>query len=455
MILVRTQSALIALAALFAATCFAAAARAQDAPDSLRAGAPRAHGADDAGTRSARDAAVALSLREATALAIERNPALLTFPWEMRAAEARALQAGARSNPELSLELENFSGTLPAVSQSEATLSLGQLIELGGKRSARRDAALAERDVVERDFEAARLAVMAQVAQRFVAVLGADALAVVAAQEVSTARETAAAVKRRVDAGASTAAELTRAEVDVSLALLDEQLRDQERSLSRVRLASLWGATEPAFESVSGSLDSAGAVPALETLLERAENGPAITRWERELAAREAALGAERAATGLDLALAGGVRHHRETDDYSLVAGLSVPLRISDRNQGAVHAAEAAIEQARAAREFSLSEFRQEIIRSYGDLTQAQREVTTLRDAVLPGAEKAYREIEQGYRQGRLSYLDLLEARRTWNAARRDHIEALIFFHSTTADLERLVGGPLDASAGVRNGGLE
>ena len=427
MIFVRTQFVLAAAATCLAAACLPGSARAQDA---------------------------ALSLREATSLAIERHPSLLSFPWEMRAAEARALQAGVRPNPELSLELENFSGTLPGASESEATLSLGQLIELGGKRGARRDAALARQAVVERDFEAARLSVMSQVAQRFVAVLGADALAVLAAQEVATARETAAAVKRRVDAGASPSAELTRAEVDVSLALLDEELRDQERILSRVRLASLWGVTEPEFDAVDGTLDFAGAVPALETLLARAESAPAVTRWERELAAREAQLRAERAAGSYDVALSGGVRRLQESDDYTLVAGLSVPLRISDRNQGAVRSAEAEIEQARSARELSLSELRQEIIRSYGDLVQSQREITTLRGAVLPGAEKAYHEVEQGYRQGRLSYLDLLEARRTWNAARRHHVEALIFFHSTSADLERLVGGPLDGR-GVPNGGEE
>ena len=43
----------------------------------------------------------AITLRDALALAISRNPELGVFPYELRAADARKLQAGLRPNPEL------------------------------------------------------------------------------------------------------------------------------------------------------------------------------------------------------------------------------------------------------------------------------------------------------------------------------------------------------------------
>ena len=74
-----------------------------------------------------------LSLRQALHETLLNNPELLAFSFELRAIEARRLQAGLLPNPELSAELENFGGTgsTRGVQSSETTIQLSQLIELG------------------------------------------------------------------------------------------------------------------------------------------------------------------------------------------------------------------------------------------------------------------------------------------------------------------------------------
>ena len=52
-----------------------------------------------------------ITLPDALALAIARNPELAVFPHELRAADARKLQAGLRPNPELGIEIEGFAGS--------------------------------------------------------------------------------------------------------------------------------------------------------------------------------------------------------------------------------------------------------------------------------------------------------------------------------------------------------
>ena len=61
-------------------------------------------------------------------------------------AEGLARQAGVMPNPMLGLEIENFSGSGPfrGTSLSETTATIGQTLELGGKRSARVAAGRAE-----------------------------------------------------------------------------------------------------------------------------------------------------------------------------------------------------------------------------------------------------------------------------------------------------------------------
>jgi cobalt-zinc-cadmium efflux system outer membrane protein len=48
----------------------------------------------------------AITLRQALALALMHNPELRAFSWEVRASEARTLQASLLPNPEIEVEVE-------------------------------------------------------------------------------------------------------------------------------------------------------------------------------------------------------------------------------------------------------------------------------------------------------------------------------------------------------------
>jgi cobalt-zinc-cadmium efflux system outer membrane protein len=115
--------------------------------------------------------------------------------------------------------------------------------------------------------------------------------------------------------------------------------------------------------------------------------------------------------------------------------------------------AEAAVGRAGASRDQARAARRLEIIGAHGRITRSRLELAALREAVLPGAERALDEIEGGYREGRFGSLDLLDARRTLTAVRRDEIETLLDLHLTATEIERLVGGPLVPAGRPERGG--
>jgi cobalt-zinc-cadmium efflux system outer membrane protein len=80
-----------------------------------------------------------LTLRQALALTLKQNPELAAFSWDVRSAEARVLQARLFPNPDFNTQTEDIAGTKQSsdLTRSQTTLQLSQLIELGGKRSAR------------------------------------------------------------------------------------------------------------------------------------------------------------------------------------------------------------------------------------------------------------------------------------------------------------------------------
>ena len=90
-----------------------------------------------------------ITLRGALALSLLHNPDLRAFAWEVRAREARVLQAGLPPNPEVGGEVENFNGTgsLGGFGAAEMTFGLSHLVELGGDRVRRKQVAALERDL--------------------------------------------------------------------------------------------------------------------------------------------------------------------------------------------------------------------------------------------------------------------------------------------------------------------
>ena len=388
-----------------------------------------------------------LTLKKALALAILRNTELKTFSLEVRAQDARALQAGLFPNPEIGVEVENFGGEkeLRDFDSSETTGQLSQLIELAGKRSTRRRLASLGRGLAGWDYEAKRTDVLSETTQAFVDVLAAqerlslmDELAGLSEQVLNT-------ISERVKAGKVSPLEETRAGVSYSTSLIDLERARRRLEASRKRLAALWGSGTPLFERVDGELERIAPIPTAAQLEDLISKNPDIARWTVEMEQRQVAVKLEKAGRVPDLTLSGGIRRFKETDDNAFVMGLSVPLPLFDRNQGGVR--EALQRQAKAAEEQRAAELivLNALAGAYQELSTAYAEAKALQQDVLPGAQTAFDGTSEGYRQGKFGYLDVLDAQRTFFEARGRYIEALASYHKMKAQVERLTGTGLDA----------
>ncbi len=176
----------------------------------------------DAGTSTSRNAANldgSIGLRDALAFALIQSPELASFGWEIRAREARILQAGRPPNPVFSTLFEEFGRTTslnsPGVTgpggviQPQATIQMSQLIELGGKRAARQKLALLTRDLAAWDYETVRIDVLTRVTKVFLDVLASQETFVLAEQTTNLVDKVQQAVGLRVDAGVVSPIELT------------------------------------------------------------------------------------------------------------------------------------------------------------------------------------------------------------------------------------------------------
>ena len=386
-----------------------------------------------------------ITLAQAGALALTRSPRLAVFDFERRIRDARALQADLRPNPELALEVENFagSGDLSGFGGSEFTLSVAQLFELGGKRSSRREVARFELELATWDYEAARLEVLSEVSRAFVEVVAAQLRIALAEDLIEMARQDLAAVDRRVEAGAASPIERTRARIALATAEMDRETVALALAAARVRLSAAWGSDEPTFGSAVGDLEQVAPPPTVSTLKQRLPANPEIARWATEQSLREAFLSLERSLGKIDVVASGGVRRLEESGDNALVAGIAVPLPIANRNQGNVQAAALELAQAEKGRLAATSAAHAALASAYANLSASFSSATALREEILPAAEEAMATAESAYLKGLFNFTDVLAVRTTYLDLRERYIASLAGYHSALAELERVVAGPL------------
>jgi cobalt-zinc-cadmium efflux system outer membrane protein len=389
-----------------------------------------------------------LNLAQAVSLALLHNPRLKAFDWEIREKEALALQANLLPNPELGMELENVvgSGSFQAFDGIEATLQLGQLIELGGKRARRYHAAELEKELAGWDYETAKLDVLNEIAQTFVDVISSQDRVEIVKELYRISRHVAATISERVQSGKDSPLEQTRAEVVLASTRLELERAVRELESDRKRLALMWGNTTPNFTTAAGRLDVDSSIPDFDGLLSRIEQNPDWLRWITETEHRQAVFEREKAKRISDVVISGGVRYFGETDDGALVASVSLPLPIFDRNQGAVRAAQAALNKAEDERREKEIQIRTALAVCYQQLATSYDELQTIATEILPGAQSAFDAAQEGYRQGKFSYLQVLDTQRSLFEYKIRSIDAFQSYHKSKMDLERLIGGKIDDS---------
>lgn len=388
-----------------------------------------------------------LTLEHALALALLHNPDLNAQSWTISAKEALALQASLLPNPELAVEIENIagSGNFSGLNQSETTLQLSQLVELGGKRAKRTRVSALESDLAAWDYEIIRLDVLAQVTLAFTDLISAQERRALNQELVNLAQEFVAMVLRRVEAGATSPAEASRARVALSNAQIELERSEREITAARRRLAATWGSQDPFFQEAIGSLTADVDIPEVGDLLRLVSQNPEVARWAVEMEYRRALLSLEQAGGIPDPRISGGVRRVNETDDNAFVAGISLPLPIFSRNQGSTAAAGAQINQAEWSQRATQVRTIALLTQFYEALLTAFNEVKKLQNEVLPEAQNAFDTITAGYNLGKFGFLDVLDAQRTLFNSRAQYLRASTEYNRLKAEVERLIGQSLDS----------
>lgn len=364
--------------------------------------------------------AAGLTLEEVVGIAIRDNKDLQAARYAVEAARARLLQAGLLPNPRLDL-----SGKSDFIFNNEgeytANVGLSQQFPIAGRIARQKDVAQADVALALAEINEAERKLAGDVAANFYRILALDRQIEVRDRLIGIDQKLAEATRNRFRA-----AEVS--ELDVNTAQLELQRLTQERALLLSQRATQ-------LAQLNQFLGQPAAQPlVLDDTLPTVEPLPSLMEaQQRALALRPdmrfALLTADRARA--DQALARAQRWEDWTAGVGVEQGrlaiqgvppqdrgralgltLSIPLPLLNKNQGRVAEAAAAGAQAAVRIEALKLSIGNEVATAYAEAERLRTAAQQYQQDILPVSDRNVRLAQQGYDQGLVSILEVIQAQR-------------------------------------------
>lgn len=364
----------------------------------------------------------AIGLEDLFRIAEQHSPTLEAACADIRAAMGRARQAGLYPNPVLGFEVEELS-TGDAGDRKDK-ITLAQSLMIGGRRGATVDTARAEREAAIHGFREARTEVFRRVHSLWAELLYLKETRAALEDLLRVANATLQIAETRFEARAAPESQVTTALLEVyELEVAEGRRRQRETGATAELSAELGGVVVP-VDRLAGDLDRSGIAAAVDSFPEAAlEENPALRAARSRIEAAEASLREARAARIPDLGVFVAYGKDRAIDQGFLEAGVSLPLPIFDRNQGRIMESRASIvrreSEARIVRNELAGAF--EVARTRYETSRER--LRNLTERMLPAAERGLAQAQEGYRLGRLPFLELIDAQRTLADVRLQTLE--------------------------------
>lgn len=382
-----------------------------------------------------------LSLEEALGLALQHNPTLRAQQAALESAKAGQITAGLRPNPTMNFLGEQFGGG--SASQTQYTVSVGQTVELGGKRQRRIDSAQAATQVASYQLDDARRQTILLVKTSFASALIAREQLALAEQNLKTLDDTERLQRLRVEKGDLSELELLR--IQVQRFTFERDAADARQALDAAKIALRAAVGEA---SIAEQFEIAGELGFDEVPLDRRSLLQLAIANRPDLRAAVADL--ERARADHRLARANAwwditpqLEYQRIGPDNTFGFGFSIPIRIFDRNQGEIARTRAEIARVDAVRQATALGVLAAVETDLATAATQRDRVITLRDMYLPKATRARDTVEYAYRRGGASLLDFLDAQRSYRETALAHMQALGAYLTAIYQLEADVGQPI------------
>jgi cobalt-zinc-cadmium efflux system outer membrane protein len=371
-----------------------------------------------------------LSLAEAKRLAFVRNWDLLAAKSDVDTATAQRIVAHEFPNPTASFSVQKINIDNHSSGTSEGNgfwernydtiTAVNQLIEIGGKRRARKDSAAAGLRSAEARLADARRTLDAGVTQAYVTVLLAEQKRQILTDSAASLRKEAGIAEARQHAGEISLADKSQIEIAADRLELDATAADADARNAAIALETLLGERRPqGMLHLSDSLEPLAQIKYAETNLQAAlARRPDVRAAESARAKAVADVRLQKAMRIPDPTFLAQYEHEPPDQPNTLGFGVSLPLPLWNRNGGNISAAQATLEQSAVQLAKLEAQAAAEIVTAETTYSSAFSRWQRYREQLSPKSRQIRDTVAFAYEKGGASLLDLLSAQRNDNDVR-------------------------------------
>ncbi|WP_231731542.1 TolC family protein [Colwellia sp. TT2012] len=397
----------------------------------------------------------AVDLRTAIVKTISMHVELKSFINQTEVYAGYAQQAGVQSRPIISFSIEDALGTgeHSGFKSAQSTLSISWLLD---GELVKRKMATAKRYgstvALEREIKALDLA--AQTARYFIQVLVNKERLKLAKINLKQANHSLKAVNKRVKAGKSSLVNKLKSQAEVAKRALEVEDLTHEVDASKFQLFAQWTQKNSGdFDNeqhketkVIGSLlslplsDNSDFDSFSNKLFSKLTQTPSVNLFATKQRIAQSEIELARIETKPLWKFSTGLRRYETTDDFGLIAGISIPFGDSNQNEGKIRALRASKNQLETESLALVHKLNTQLYVLIEQIKHASHVIHAVTYKIIPVLEEAFIEAEKAYNVGRYSYTEWMNTQQELLNAQSDLIGAYQNAHLNNIEIERLTG---------------
>ena len=379
---------------------------------------------------------------------LARNPELVAARKQWEAATNRITQARSLDDPILSIQLWNVPQPFKATQADNTIFGLSQNLPFPGKLGLKGEVASRSADMTEQAVHAKERELVARLKQAYYDLFLMQKTIQIHHEQVELLRQFFEIANTKFRAGKGSQADVLKAQVELSLLQQQLPVLEQRRKTAGAMLNTLLDrdpslplglAQEPSPLPIDQPLDDLHRL----ALNDRPELKAAELDVQRSEQSR--ALAQRQYYPDFNVAFQ-RFQNYQANDGFGAYVAMSIPFAFwtKPKYDAGVQEAAAAVSVAQAQQHTLENLTRFQVDDLLAKLRATDQVATLYRTTILPQAEQSLESARVGYRVGKGSFLDLIDAQRTWRGFQHEYFKAIVDRQHRLAELEQVVGITLD-----------
>ncbi len=402
-----------------------------------------------------------LTLDEVERMALERNPEIAVAARRVAMAEANVPAAGALDDPQAMYRGWGVPLSQPwNYNQAQNMFMVTQALPGPGKRSLRTGIASSDLTEAKDELAAVRLRVRIEVRKAFYSLLEAQDEMQIHDEHVGIARQAIEAARIRYTVGKVPQQDLLKAQLELTR-LAEHMIRfDRDAAVARAQLNTLLGRSPETELRVQSDWTVQAGLPSQMDLEQLAlANRPDLLLAETTATKSRQQQALARKAYTPDFTVSAGYMLMQPSNamrnTYMVEGSMTLPWLDRRKHDAEIASASAAVTEQDAELAALRAEAFGQIKESLSEAVAAQKFAALYQNSLRPQAEATLHAAVIAYENNQTDFLNLLDSQMQVIDIDLAWLQALADFNTRLADLELVVGAPIDLTASATTSSMQ